>query len=317
MAYFIDGHSDALLGLWSKGSDTSFYDSTNGLHINYQHLLEGKINIQTLAVYTPERIPRGSRLQVALQLIDILFERVLKDESQVGLIRTSNDLIEAGKGTKPYVLLSLEGADALQGELGYLRLFYKLGLRSLGLTWNYMNEAADGVLEPRGAGLSHFGKSLVQECRRLGIMVDVSHLNEKGFYDVAELGDQPFIASHSNCKKVCDNPRNLTDEQIKTIVKHGGGIGVTFVREFLNEDKDKASMDDLVRHIEHLCSLGAVNHIGIGSDFDGCLPVEGMEHGGKFVELNEFLLKHYSESQVKGFMGENWLKVYHSVLNES
>ncbi|MEX2103704.1 MAG: dipeptidase, partial [Bacilli bacterium] len=270
--------------------------------------------IQTFAIYTPERVQRGGRLQVALQMIDIMYERILKNESQVGLIRSKNDLERMGQDTKPHVLLSLEGADALQGELANLRLFYKLGLRSLGLTWNYSNEAADGALEPRAAGLTQFGKNLVTECRRLGIIVDVSHLTEKGFYDVAELGDEPFIASHSNCRAICEHPRNLTDEQIKTIVNQKGGIGVTFVREFLNGDKNEVSMNDLLRHIDHLCSLGAVDHIGIGSDFDGCFPVEGMEHGGKFGDLSDFLLKHYSESQVKGFMGENWLNVYKSIL---
>ncbi|MNZ99514.1 Membrane dipeptidase [compost metagenome] len=220
-------------------------------------------------------------------------------------MRTSEDLDYCIREQKTGALLSLEGVDGLQGQLSMLRVMHQLGVRAAGLTWNHANWAADGALEPRGGGLTAKGRLFVEECGRLGVMLDVSHLSEQAFWDTAELARGPIIASHSNARALCDHPRNLTDDQIKRIIAQHGLIGITYVPWFVSK-ADVVTVDDVIRHIEHICEQGGEQHIMLGSDFDGIDQyIVGLTQPREVAALYEALLRVYSQRQTDLFMYGN------------
>ena len=158
------------------------------------------------------------------------------------------------------------------------------------LTWNGVCEAGDGAKVDNPKGLTKFGKNLVKKLEENDIIIDISHASEKLFYDVAEICEKPIVATHSNCKKVCGNPRNLTDEQIKIIKEKGGLIGLTFCKDFLSNSKN-ASMDDVLRHFEHFLLLSCEDNLAFGSDFDGADTPEEISSIDKIKNLYEYFLK--------------------------
>jgi membrane dipeptidase len=183
------------------------------------------------------------------------------------------------------------------------------------LAWNYRNLLADGAEEVHGAGLSDFGRQVVTEMNRLGMLVDVSHLCEASFNDVLALTTVPVIASHSNSKAICDNERNLTDAQLLKIKNNGGVAGLNFYPYFLN-NTENADIDDVVRHIEHICSVTGEDHIGIGADYDGieCTPA-GLEGTQCIPSLFERLLQlNYSSNFIEKLSGRNFMRVIGQVL---
>ena len=183
------------------------------------------------------------------------------------------------------------------------------------LTWNFRNLLADGAEEEHGAGLTDFGKQVVAEMNRLGMIVDVSHLCEASFQDVISLTSKPVIASHSNARAICDHVRNLNDYQLKAIAANGGVVGVNFYPKFLN-NTDKASLDDVVRHIEHICSVTGENHIGIGADYDGIdFTPEGLEGAQCIPALFERLEQlNYSTGLLEKIAGLNFMRVIKQIL---
>jgi membrane dipeptidase len=220
-------------------------------------------------------------------------------------VTRASDLETARSAGRIGAILSLEGADGLQGKWWALRLLHRLGLRLLGPTWNRANWACDGALEPRGGGLTAAGRRLVRECESLGILLDVSHLSERGFWDLADLASRPFFASHSNARAVTPHSRNLTDDQIRAIIAVDGLIGVTFVPWFLT-NREPASISDVLRHVEYICSLGGAKHVAFGSDFDGIdRHPAGLAHPGEYPALAEALSRRYPEGTVRDFLEGN------------
>lgn len=204
-------------------------------------------------------------------------------------------------------VLTLEGADAIGNDLTKLRTLYQLGVKSVGLTWNNANLCADGAGEPRAGGLTELGFEVVRLNNENRVLTDVSHLSEAGFWDVMESAHYP-IASHSNSKTLCDHPRNLTDEQAQAIFSKGGFIGLVYNPPFIT-GRDDATMDDLLKHLEHFCELGGKENIAFGSDFDGISHyVKNLEDAGEYQNLINELLKRYREEDVRGFAFENVLK---------
>jgi membrane dipeptidase len=180
----------------------------------------------------------------------------------------------------------------------------------VGITWNRANWAADGVLEPRKGGFTSAGMDLIQECNRLGLIMDVSHLSEKGFWELIEASRKPVIASHSNASKISPRLRNLSDIQIGSLIQAGGVMGITFVPPFVSEEQP-VSIDQILLHIDHVCALGGKRHIGFGSDFDGIREwIVGLEHAGLYDRLVNLLLKHYREEDVELFVFGNWYRFY-------
>ena len=204
-------------------------------------------------------------------------------------------------------ILVIENSDGTERSLNILHMLYQLGIRSIGLTHNPTSWAAagNGETDSKG-GLTKYGVALVSEMNTLGMLVDVSHINVHGFWDVINTVSKPIIASHSNCKAVCDHPRNLTDNQIKALAQNGGSMGVTFVPSFVAAAAP--TFENLIDHIDHTVQLVGPNHIGIGSDFDGGGTL--VKDATVFPQFTEELLnRNYSEEDIRKILGKNHLRV--------
>ncbi|SFJ25134.1 dipeptidase [Thermoflavimicrobium dichotomicum] len=308
---FFDGHCDVLWKMWMNSEKYIFYEEENpSLDVTYDRLRQGRVYFQTFAIFVPDHVPKLQKLDAALKQIDYFYEQVLDEGKRIKLVTDQEDLLPESPQPR-LALLSLEGADALQGELAYLRLFYHLGVRQVGLTWNYANEVADGIGEKRGGGLTEFGHQFVQEMKRLGMVLDVSHLSVRGFWDVIEHYDLPTIASHSNCQAICSHERNLSDNQILALIAKKGLMGITFVPSFVHEMENEARIDHILKHIEHICSLGGEDIICFGSDFDGIdHKIPNLEHAGQVGYLVEALSRYYPEHLIQKWTWENGYSFY-------
>lgn len=301
----MDGHCDVLYKLWCN-PELSFYGNDPSLDVTFDYLCASEIWLQTFAVYVPTNVPSAQRFHTALAQIDLFYTHVLSDRLHV--IQSRKDILNNRRGA----ILALEGAGALSGEISYLRHFHRLGVRQVGLTWNYANEVADGILEERGGGLTQFGRLVVDEMERLGIILDVSHLSESGFWEVIEK-ELPILASHSNARSICSHVRNLKDDQIKALIEKEGLIGITFVPQFVHETNP--SIDTILKHIEHICMLGGENNLFFGSDFDGIeKKIPQLEHAGHLYNLKKRLIKYYDETLVSKWLWNNGYQFYRDHL---
>lgn len=303
----IDVHCDALLKLWMAKGKLD-YRSAPQLETNRKRLKQGGVKVQFFAVYVPVKVPTEQKFQVAMRQVDYFYKEILGKNADMKQIKQWKDFDTLQKG-ETGAMLTLEGVDAIGGDLNKLMTLHQWGVRCVGLTWNYANLAADGVLEPRNAGLSVFGKELVRYNNENQLLTDVSHLGERSFWDTMELALYP-IASHSNAKGVFDHPRNLSDEQAQALFAKGGMVHLLFAPQFVKAG-EQVTIDDLLRHVEHFCALGGVRQLGFGSDFDGMsLPhrIEGLHHAGMWGNLINELLKRYTEEEVRGFAAENFLR---------
>jgi membrane dipeptidase len=306
---WMDGHCDVLSKMWRNLKDHSFYDPRSRLDSSYHHLKEALVALQVFAIWVPDSVPRENRLSVALKQVDLFYEQIIRKEEAVHFVGSKQALKKCAPD-RMGALLAMEGADALHGELAFLRLFFRLGVRQLGLTWNHANEVADGIEEERNGGLTNFGKKVITEMERLGMILDVSHLSVRGFWEVME-SDLPVLASHSNCRKIAPHPRNLEDEQIEALIRKGGLIGITFVPSFTYPCEKEATIDHLLLHIEHVCSLGGERNLCFGSDFDGIrLKIKNLHNYRDIYWLKEALLRRYPESLVRKWAWENACAFY-------
>ncbi|GAA0366096.1 dipeptidase [Bacillus horti] len=313
-----DGHCDVLYKMWKLRDRKLFYQNGDSLQASFARLKEGGVKVQTMAVYVPPDVPKEQRHYIALEMIDILHTEVLSSTHKVELLTSASqlDFINENDDTL-YILLSLEGADALQGDLMYLRTYYQLGLRSVGLTWNFRNEAADGVLERNPAGLSTFGLELLREMNEFKISIDISHLSEQGFWDCIEYSKQPLSASHCNARALFNHPRNLYDKQIEAMFAQKGLIGINFVPQFYNETGTDVSVKDVLKQVDYMLTLGGEDYIGFGSDFDGISKtIHGLENASKMADFANILLQHYSASIVQKLLMDNWKNYYKRLWNE-
>ncbi len=301
MIKIIDTHCDALLKLWEDKTRT-FFDSKE-IDTNYLRLKRGNIYIQCFAIFIEPFVE--NKFQAVLEQIDLFQTKIIQKHSKMKHIKNWDEIRSLKEG-EIGAILTLEGVEAIGADLVKLRILYELGVLSVGLTWNYGNLAADGVLEKRGASLSKLGKEIVALNNQYLVFTDVSHLHENGFWDVLELAKYP-IASHSNAKTLCNHPRNLTDEQITALFQKGGFISIVFYPDFLSDTKN-ATMDDIIRHIDYICNLGGKDHICLGSDFDGIpYAVKGLMHAGDYQNLINELQKRFSEEEVTRFAYKNFL----------
>lgn len=303
--YIIDLHCDVLMKLAAAKGRLSFSDSKE-LDANKQRLMKGNVKLQCFAVFVEPEVKTENKFQAALEQIGYFYDEVLGKNPEMKHIREWKEIFSL-KEHEIGALLTLEGVDPIGNDITKWRILYQLGVRSVGLTWNYANLAADGALETRGAGLTDFGKEIVKLNNDHLVFTDVSHLCERAFWDVMELAEYP-IASHSNSRFLCDHPRNLTDEQAKALFQKGGMIHVVYAPQFVTEN-DRAQIAEVIKHIDHFCSLGGLKQIGFGSDFDGIEEkVVGLEDASKSQNLINELLKHYKEEEVRGFAYENFLR---------
>ncbi|MBC7260490.1 MAG: membrane dipeptidase, partial [Chloroflexi bacterium] len=247
-----------------------------------------------------------------------LYNELAANTDSLVLATKAEDIERAKQTGKVAAVVGIEGAESLEGELGLLRMFHRLGVRLLTVAWSRRNEAADGIQEARtGGGLTNFGLKLVEECNRLGIMVDISHLAPAGVRDVLEVSSEPVIASHSNAYALCPHPRNLTDQQLAALAEKGGVVGVTFVPSFIAEDRKEASLEKLLDHIDHIVQVAGVDHVGLGSDFDGFSPPPpaGLEDVTRLPAITSGLLSRgYAEDEIRKILGENFLRIFRQVV---
>ncbi len=332
----IDGHCDTLLAIQRgtldfingyKPSDDAAQQPVFS-HIDLPRLKAGGATVQTFACFVEKQYLPGDATNQALRLFD-LFYQVVDSCDEFVHVKTAEDIRAAKKNGKVGGFLAIEGAESLEGDLAILRNFYRLGLRQVGFTWNWRNQAADGLAERRtGGGLTEFGVSLVKEANRLGVILDIAHLAPAGVRDVFALSEQPLVDSHCGARAVTDHIRNLDDEQLDAMARNGGVVCVTYVPPFVNgevqdtdlgrapaEDRSKASLEDVLKHIDHIARRIGVDHVAIGSDFDGFGGyLRGMEDVSRLANLTQGLLDHgYQPDAIAKIMGGNYLRVIEQV----
>lgn len=314
--FICDCHCDTLTELYNKNA--SLYENEQHFDIKRQIALGG--GLQFCAIYVPTEVFRyQGGLRYTLCLLDKYNQEIKKlHENGIDVlqVRTAEDAGNVLKH-KAATLLAIEEGGAIDGSLEALRCLYELGVRAMTLTWSNRNDIADGINEEAtGSGLTLFGKQVVAEMNRLGMLVDVSHISTAGFWSVIETSTKPIIATHSNAKSLCSHPRNLNDEQIKALAQNGGLAGITFAGQFLEEDWRNACIENVYKHIDYMLNLiGNDDHIGFGSDFDGIShPPYNIQGVQDYKPLIEYLSKYYSDETINKITHQNVINLLQKVL---
>ena len=290
--FVADAHSDTL---YSIGVNAI---SPDECMITAKKLADGGVGLQTFAMFAGGEGIKGHPYDKG--------QAMLAAKDKLGVPLYLGDLPETHPET-PHGILSIEGGEMLEGSLNRLHEFDEACRpRMIALTWNNENEIGHSAKSGSTEGLKPFGLELLKEMDRLGILPDVSHLNEAGFWDIAEKAELPPIATHSNLKKLCGHCRNLTDAQVKAIIEKGGFIGINFYSWFLKDDGEP-TLDDVLRHIDGIAELGGIDVLGFGSDFDGIEKwPDGLASPADFPALIELLDKHgYSRIDIEKIAGLN------------
>lgn len=265
----------------------------------------------------------------AMQLIDCAYMDVAESPDQLAIVTRPEEITAIKQAGKIGFMLGMEGAEAVGTELSVLRNLYRLGVRILTLTWHQRNMVADGSGEPSDSGLSKFGRELVREMNRIGMIIDVSHMGRTGFWDTIETSRRPIIASHSNARRLCDHPRNLYDDQLQALAEKGGLVGICFCSPYIR--KENATIHEVLDHIDHMANLIGTAHIALGPDWvdyaektviDCMEPgsylakgtsittfAEGLENAALLPNLTIGLMdRGYSEEEIRGILGMNFVR---------
>lgn len=299
----VDAHADTITYVLDEG--LPFLEGSPR-HLDHPRLSALGFGTQVLTCWNEPEYTGVTAFSRAMAKIGA-FHRLARRGGLRQVLRPA-DLDGPGVG---YVL-SLEDAAPVMGSEVHLEALYAAGVRMIGLTWNGRNELADGVLAAeRPSGLTRVGEAIVEAMEHLGIVVDCSHLAEPGFWDVARLATKPFACSHSNAKAVCGHPRNLTDEQLQALAEAGGVTGLCFAPQFLREGGE-ATIDDAVRHVDHIVSKFGPRVLGLGSDWDGIASTpEGLAGVQDLTALVAALLKRgYDEASLRLLLADNWKRVF-------
>ncbi len=327
----VDTHNDITSPITDEGFDLGARDTSGKIQTDIPRMKEGGLGAEFFSIYVAAKYAKeGGAARRALDMIDGVYEQVRRHPESLQMAYTVADIRRARRTGKIAALMGIEGGHAIEDSLSALRQFYKLGIRYMTLTHTNTNNWADSAggisvqAEKRHGGLSDFGREVVAEMNRLGMMVDISHVGDETFWDVIEATKSPVIASHSSCRALTNVPRNLTDDMLRAVAKNNGVVMVNFYNGFINTEYAKpgdppptkaaetATLDMLMAHFEHVIKIAGINHVGIGSDFDGVdgLLPPGMEDISKLPTITYELLKRgYSEADVKKALGENLLRV--------
>lgn len=277
---YIDLHCDSLLKIFNKSEQENLFENNN-LSVDFKSLQQGEALAQFFAIFMPdeETLTELKLEEINDDLyidraVNILEQEVIQHNQMVALAKNYQDIIVNQQQGKISALLTIEDGRSVAGNLDKLKKYYKKGIRLITLTWNYENcfgypNSKNPAQMARG--LKDFGIEAVQYMNQLGMLIDVSHLSDGGFYDVAQYSSKPFIASHSNARSLANHPRNLTDQMIIKIAEKGGVIGLNFAPYFLNKDNanSKSSIERMIAHLNYLKNIGGENVLALGTDFDG------------------------------------------------
>lgn len=304
----VDLHCDTIS--WLKENDETL------LHNHAQYDLEraqkSGMYLQLFAMFTRPAEPNIALRAILKQVEKFHAELQANQESMYGL-RKYQDLYQPDNQGKLAAVLHLEGGECLGNDLDILRLLHRMGLRSMGLTWNNRNQLADGAGEgDAGGGLSMLGRKVVAEMERLGMLLDLSHIAVKSFYDALDYYRQPVLVSHANVYALCKHWRNLNDDQLKALRDHGGVIGITQVADFVSETRP--NLDTMIDHIVYIAELIGIEHVALGSDFDGADHMVINDVAG-YSCLPEHLTKRgFSNQEIDMILHQNALSVLQKVL---
>src|SRR5467141_655307 len=351
----VDTHDDTTQRFLDGKFDLGHRSATGSIDI--PRMREGNLGAIFFSIWMPSKITGPEAVNRALIQIDAVREQVRKHSNDLILATTAAEIRDAHKQGKIAALLCVEGGHMINSDLGVLRSFAALGVRYMTLTHSGNDEWADSSTDKAvHNGLTDFGKDVVREMNHLGVMVDISHVSDKTFYDVLETSKAPPFASHSSCRAICDAPRNMTDQMMKDLAAKGGVVQINYHVGFLSQEFRNAEKADpeinkaisakvmercgnnegcqliegdritreyvaqgklprveytkIIEHIDHAVKAAGVDHVGLGSDFDGANMPYGMEDATKLPVITEALLqKGYSEGDVKKILGENTLRV--------
>jgi membrane dipeptidase len=280
------------------------FHNTERLNVAYPFINQYHY-LQNFAIFIEDSYNMINPFAGVIESIDDFQDKILSD-SNIIYIRNKSDLTKWYTSEKLGAMLSLEGVDALDDPFEQIQILTNHGMSIVSLTWNHSNWAADGTYGTLHGGISSSGKSFIEYVNRLQLILDVSHLSDHSFWQLTELTNRPLMATHSNSRTVCNHPRNLDDRQIKYLLNHDGFIALNFIPFFVSEQYEDVTSHHLLRHIDHICSIGGSDQIGLGSDFDGSdKMIKGLENPSKFIEFVELLEKHYNKNWIQRFLSEN------------
>lgn len=322
----LDAHFDVLLDvLYFRQRGETRVLETKHLPI----LRSAGINAVVCSIFVKDELLPEGALRNALDLISALYDDVAESQQYFSVCKTAEEAEAAVEGGRIALFLSLEGADPIGSDIFLLKIFYDLGVRLLGLTWSRRNYAADGCpleasdgLGSQG-GLTKFGRDVVMKAQQLGMLIDVSHLNDRGFYEVAEIMELPFIASHSNCRALCDVPRNLTDDQLGTIAHSGGIIGINAYEPFTSLIPAERTPQRLFEHLVHLTDVVGAQHAGLGLDIceslksfrlDAGLGDIFRDHADAAKNFIAPIRERFSPEDSAAILGGNFMRVIKQVV---
>lgn len=296
--------------------------------VDMHKMTEGRQDAVIMVAYLPQpklgetfssKVP--FKVDGPLQYADLIFDKIEEivnaNSRYISIARTPSDLYEDKRNGRHSIMLGIENGLALNHDVANVRYFARRGVVYITLCHNGDNDICDSA---RGCnthgGVSRFGEQVIKEMNRCGIMVDLSHAGEKSFYDALSISSKPIVCSHSNCKALCDVPRNLTDDQMRALAKHGGVAHITLYHGFLRNDSQEATVMDAMAHLEHAIDIMGIEHVGLGTDFDGDGGIRGLADSSELINFTLHLLRRkYNERDIARIWGGNWLRVMAQVQN--
>lgn len=301
----IDLHCDTFYELCNNFKSDSIYN--NNLSVDILKLSASHSIAQFFSLFVNKNLTPNCK-ESAIAILNRFKKEVLNYSQYAIHGKSYNDLLNAKD--KITFFLTIEEGGVLEGDISNLYYFNNEGVKIITLTWNYPNEIGFPNINFKYShkGLTKFGFDLIDEMNKLNILIDVSHLSDQGFYDVIKYSKKPIVASHSNCRSLCNNPRNLTDDMIKNISKNGGIIGVNFYNKFLSNSL-VTRIDDIISHINHMINIGGIEVVSLGADFDGFFGKSEISNIGEMDKLYHRLSKNLSEDTIDKIFYKNALRI--------
>ncbi|MBP7460737.1 MAG: dipeptidase [Candidatus Delongbacteria bacterium] len=354
-AVVFDAHADTPLRLKEKQFDISLRNDFG--HIDIPRLIEGGVDVQVFAIYFNPKLAEEKAVRLTLDYIDLISRTIEANRNHLELALSAPDVTTINQRHKTAIVMGLEGGYAIAGDLGILRQYYKLGVRYMTLTWMNSHEWADASTDTvRWGGLNDFGREVIREMNRLGMLIDLSHASDETFWDVLEITQKPIIASHSCCRTLCPHERNLSDDMLIALARNGGVIGINYYPGYLDssylkisqensrllkpmldelntkypnhddlyyQEREKlyepykgrlpvVAIDRVIDHIDHVVKVAGIDHVGLGSDFDGIsITPLGLKDVSCLPIITQKLMERgYKDHEIKKIMGGNFMRVF-------